>query len=196
MSDANEKNEPRKPMSDEEAGEILYGSAREPKSFAPVKAPPPIVATAHPPVGGLAFEKKLQTALYGEEQDENYAKTDGQGRIENLIRDVDSRVMFRSFDNTRESMISQYSKALANADLRNMELPTLHEGDLRGSNCRGATLHDVRGCDLRGMLVDSSTDISQADFAGCRIDIETFDELVKCKGFKQAKRLGRPLKAT
>ena len=146
---------------------------------------------------GPRADAELSAALYGEPQDENYAKVDTNGNVENLVRDVDGRIMFRSFHQTRESLIGSNPYALTNADLRNTVLPNLPDGDLRGADLRGATLKDVRGCDLRGAILDSTTDISQGDFAGCRIDTETFEALTRCRGFKSgAKRLGRPLKAT
>lgn len=183
-------------MTNEEMGEALYGADREPKSFAPAKPPPEMKPMERePPVTGPRSNEELGEALYGPAQDENYAKIDGQGNLENIVRDVDGRIRFRSFDNSRESQISTNPKALVNSDLRGMIIPDIPDGDLRGADLRGATLKDVRGCDLRGAILDGTTDISGADFDRTTLDTETFDELAKCRGFKQARRLARPLRS-
>ncbi len=189
------KTETPKPLGDAGIAKALY-SEREPKPAADPaeKREAPVPIERKPPSKGPRADAELSVALYGEPQDENYAKVDTNGRVENLLRDVDGRIMFRSFD-SRESLISMYPTALSNADLRNTVLPGLPDGDLRGADLRGATIRDIRGCDLRGAILDSSTDISGADFDRTKLDTETFEMLTRCKGFKQAKRLGRPLKA-
>ena len=141
-------------------------------------------------------DAELAEVLYGPPHDPRYPKIDTNGTVEDIVRDIDGRILLRGFvDGRPEALLSRNPGLLSHADLHGMQLPDLPKADLREANARGATLGDVSGADLRGIDVDSNTDIGNANFAGAKIDSETYNRLTQCKGFRTARALGRPLRS-
>ena len=172
---------------DAELARDLYGQAQEEQPAEPEEAKEPPKART---------DQELGEVLYGKPNNPRYPKMDTNGTVEDIVRDIDGRIMLRGFvDGHPERLLSWHPNALAHADIHEMKLPDLPGADLREANAKGAVLGDVSGADLRGLQVDSETDISNANFAGAKIDTETFEALTRCRGFETARALGRPLKS-
>jgi hypothetical protein len=145
---------------------------------------------------GAESDKRIGAALYGGPWPPRYSKLDAaSNRLEDFVRDADGRIMLLGWcDGKTENLVAQNSRMPSHADLSGMALPPLDGGDLREADLRGAKLGSLQRADIRGLRVDKTTDISEANFAWAKMTVEDFDALTKCKGFETARNLGRPFK--
>jgi hypothetical protein len=177
-----------KARSDDQLGRAIYGWEREEEK--PAEEPEEPKERLKP-----RSDQELAEILYGRERNPRYPDIDNNGIVNDCIRDIDGRIITQGpTDNHPEKLLFWHLGPLSHADLHGMKLPELPGRDLRESNMKGATLGNLNGADLRGIEVDETTDISNATFSGAQVDLQTYEKLVKCKGFDRAKGLGRPLR--
>ena len=198
--------EEAKPRSDKDIADLLYGPGK-PKEEVVVE-PEPQVGEVNPNFGKRS-DAELAAIIYPP-QNPAYANVDGEGNVSAVIRElVSGRIMEQSRYGTPADLAGR-GAILPNADLSGLDLVgksfnhgNYHDASLVGSDCRGlsGTWADLRNVnargtnfakanlgfsDLRGMKVDSETDITGTNFTGAAIDKETYDSLVKCKGASSA----------
>jgi hypothetical protein len=182
-----------KVRTDAELGKVLYSKQaedlvkdeQEEQEEAPER---------QPMAQGAEADKKIAEALYGKPWNPRYPKLDAAShRVEDIIRDVDGRIMLRGWaDGKVENLVAENASLLAHADLSGMQLPPLPNGDLREADLRGTKLGNLQRADIRGIVVDETTDISEADFAWTKMTTEDFERLKGCRGFDTARNLARP----